>query len=109
MTIPLGATVTVTVVRPAAPDRFGDPSGAVTTHDVAGCVVWADESGEDTDHAETVTVPAVLVGPAGADILATDRVTVGAATYEVVGEPLERRSPYTAAELVEVRMRKVTG
>lgn len=109
MTIAFGRTITVTVVRPPASDGFGDPVGPSTTHAVDGCVVWQDESTEATDHADTVTTPAVLVAPAGADVVATDRVTADGVTYEVVGDPLQRRSPFTSAALVEARLRRVTG
>jgi hypothetical protein len=110
VTIPFGSTVTVTVVRPAAEDGFGDPTGGPTQIDLAGCVMWVNEGTEDTDHADTVIAPATLVTPAGADLRATDRViTADEGTWEVVGEPTIRRSPFTSAALVEAHLRKVTG
>lgn len=109
MTIPFGSTVTVTVVRPAAENRFGDPVGDPVETALPGCVVWVNEGTEDTDHADTVVAPATLVAPAGADIRATDRVVTDDGTWEVVGEPTPRRSPFTSAALVEAHLRKVTG
>lgn len=109
MTIPFGATTTVTVVRPAGEDGFGDPTGDPTETALPGCVMWVNEGTEDTDHADTVVAPATLVAPGGSDIRATDRIVTDDGTWEVVGEPTDRRSPFTAATLVEAHLRKVTG
>jgi len=109
VTIPFGNTIEVTVLRPAATDQFGDPTGDPTESTVAGCVMWLDEGSEDTDHADTVTGLAVLVAPPGTDLRAIDQVQVSGQTWEVIGDPLARRSPFTSAQLVQARLRKVTG
>jgi hypothetical protein len=109
VTIPFGATITVTVVRPAATDGFGDPTGTATETAVSGCSVWQDEGAEDTTNADTVTTPVRMVAPADTDLRATDRVIVAGLTYEVVGEPVNYRSPFTAAEFLGAYLRRVTG
>lgn len=107
--IPFGTTVTATVIRQAATDQFGDPVGSPATHDIPGCVTWPAPGTENTDHADTVVATRTMAAPADADVVATDRVAVEGATWEVVGDPERYRNPFTAAELIEVRLRKVTG
>lgn len=109
MTIPLGATITVTLINPVDADRFGDPTGPATETSVPGCWMWTDLGTENTDHADTVTAIGVLLAPAGTDIRALSRVRIAGQTWEVDGDPLDRQSPFTAAAMVEARLKKVTG
>jgi hypothetical protein len=119
MTFTVPFPTTITVVRPAVPDQFGDPTGTPTEHDIPGCVTWpAGASGtrgsvggnEDLDHADTVTQGLVVLAPGGSDVLVTDRVRVGGPQlWEVDGAPAPYRSPHTNLELLELHLRKVTG
>lgn len=76
--------VTVTVLR-TAPARFGGLP-TTTTHEVAGCLIAPRSSGEPGEFADTVVSGATLYLPAGADIVATDRVRVRDVTYDVEGD-----------------------
>lgn len=91
---PFGAGVTVTVHRPFSVDVYGD-RGIDTTHTIARCALAPVTSSEVIDRGTTVQTLMTLYAPAGSDLRAADRVTVGGRTYEVVGDPAEWANPFT--------------
>lgn len=78
--------LTVTVIRSGGRDNFGNPE-PVTRHQIPGCLVAprGSEEGANT-FANTVITGAELFTPAGADVLATDRIIARGVTYDVDGE-----------------------
>jgi hypothetical protein len=78
---------TVTILRGASRDNFGDITGSDTGTEVTGCSVQPGSSTEQTDRGELVVTTLTVYLPAGTDILATDRVSVGGTVYEVDGDP----------------------
>ncbi|MCA1191619.1 hypothetical protein [Saccharopolyspora sp. 6V] len=103
--------ITVTVHRGGGVDRFGDPIGDETVHEVAGCGFAPETSRELTDRRETVTTPATLYAPPGVDLRATDKVTVpGEGTFHVIGKAARWSSPFTGwTPGVAVSLEEVTG
>jgi hypothetical protein len=96
--------VTFTVVRPASTDKYGDPVGDPTEHDIPGCLAAPGNTTEATTTGDTVLADVTLYAPAGADITASDKGRIGSVPYEVIGRPrvwLDRG--------VEVPLRQVTG
>lgn len=81
-------TDTITIVRPAAADWRGDPTGPpCPDRTVSGCSVQPASSSESNDRRTTVVATWRLFAPGGTDLRATDRVRWQGAEYEVVGEP----------------------
>lgn len=101
--MPFG-TITATVIRPAGRDRDGDPTGSPTEHDVDGCMLAPGNTTEVTTQADTVVADATLYAPAGADIMATDRLRADGTTYDIVGRPQR-----WLGDGVVVLLRVVTG
>ena len=109
MTTRLGGE-TVTIVRPAGTDDWGDPipgSGAET--DVAGCMVQPRTSTELNDSRDTVVIGLTVWMPPGTDVLATDRMRVGGREFAVNGEPFRWRDFSGAEDHVQVELEGVTG
>lgn len=99
---------TVTIIRPAATDRRGAPTGPPISETVVeGCSLQPGSSSEDTDQRTTVTTGWRLFAPGGTDIQATDRVQHGDTEYEVVGDPdawvVDGEAHHVQAELRQVR------
>ena len=71
---------TVTRIRPAAADRFGDPTGAPAEVDIAGVVVWPlgssgqASSSESQNRSDEITTGKALLAPPGTDLQPTDQV-----------------------------------
>ena len=103
--------ITVTVQRPGGVDRFGDPTGDAVEHEIAGCAFAPEQSREQTDRRQTVSTPAMLYAPYGADLRTTDKVLVpGQGTFHVGGKPASWMSPFTGwAPGVVVPLEEVTG
>lgn len=104
-----GSAFTITVRRWSR-DAFGDPTGE-TTHQVPGCALLRHSTSEDRDTGDQVTETATLAAPAGADVLATDDVTMPDGTrWHVDGRPYVPHSPFTGWEpATSVPLRRVTG
>lgn len=100
---------TVTVLRPAKVDNVGDPTGAPADHDIAGCAINWLSSSENTDRRETTTALVEVYCPAGADILATDRVRLpDGRVFRVDGAPASWHNPFTGWDAgIVVRLRGV--
>lgn len=101
---------TVTILRDAPKDRFGDPTGDPDATEVDGCVVWPTSSTEQTGLQDTVTSDLTVLMPIGTGVLATDRVVVGATTYDVAGAPEQFVSPFSGLNPgVVVALKRTTG
>ena len=90
---------TVTVLRaPLVSSRGGQVRdwAQAEPHAIGGCLLQesSTDTPDRTGRASNVTVSCDLFLPIGADIRAGDRVEHGGATYEVVGAPLQKRSPF---------------
>lgn len=105
MTYPFGKTV---IVTPQTVDNYGNrtPGSPVSVDD---CAVWYTPGVETVGGQDTVIYDASVVAPAGTVVHATDRVTVGAATFEVVSEPIEWDTVFTQTRFVQVLLRRVVG
>lgn len=99
-----GDVETVTVVRPARRTKFGDESGPPTEFAVDGCLFAPGPSAELHDAANQVSTDGTVYAPAGTDVVATDRMRVRGALYQVVGDP----QVWNTAGVVVV-LRRVTG
>lgn len=81
-------TETITVVRPAGKDPFGDPlPDPDVEFDVTGCLFAPGNSQELLVGQNTVVADAAVYGPAGVDVKATDKVRVRGDLYDVFGQP----------------------
>lgn len=88
--------ITVTRLRTGASpgrDPYGAPiPGAVTEHDIRGCVVVPRQEspqvgGSDQQARDTVVTGLTVYAPPGTDIATTDRVRIRGRLYEVTGQP----------------------
>jgi hypothetical protein len=101
---------TITIVRPPATGPDGDPvPGSGSRTDVDGCSVQPRTSTEDTDARDTVVTGKIAFVPAGADILATDRIEFRGVTYAVDGDPGDWDDLSGDPDHLEVLLRRVTG
>lgn len=82
-----GDTETVTVIRPAARDQFGDETGPPTEFDLEGCLFAPGSSREGGLGSEQVQTDGTIYGPPEADVRATDRLRIRGQVYGVVGQP----------------------
>ncbi len=82
-----GDTETVTVIRRAGRDAFGDETGTPTEFDIDGCLFAPGESRESGLGSEQVRTDATIYAPPDVDVRATDRVRVRGQLYSVVGQP----------------------
>jgi hypothetical protein len=101
MTFPYGETVAV-VRASLVDDGYGNQTpdwSAATSTPHEGCAVAQGAKGGATEDAtgdrNVVVSDLVVFMPAGADVLATDRLEIRGRVYEVVGEPFDWRSPFT--------------
>lgn len=105
---------TVTRLRAqTADDGHGNtvPDWSLTPSSVSitGCRLQPLSSDEVMENRFESDVRFRLLAPYGSDVAFLDRVTVGAATYEVAGAPLSHNSPSGAAQHDEILLRRVTG
>lgn len=78
----------ITVVRPPARGRFGDPVvGSTTEFEVSGCQFAPGPSAEGPVAANTVEAEATVYAPPNVDILATDKVRARGELWVVYGAP----------------------
>lgn len=102
--------MTITVIRRVV-NNFGDETSR-TTADISGCHVFPTRTGVEgsTFNSDTVSVDAVVVTPAGSDVLVTDQVAIGSRTYDVANSPYELASPFTGTDRgLAVPLRSWTG
>lgn len=88
--------ITITVVRPAGFNRWGEPLPGTETA-VGGC--WADSSddtGTEThDHSDTDVARLTLYCPPGTDIRRTDQVRIDGELWGVDHRPTTPVNPFT--------------
>ena len=78
---------TITVIRKPRVDRLSSaPTGAAPEHNVVGCAVLPRTSHEE-DRGWVVVEGRMVIAPYGADVLASDQVSVDGVTWDVDGEP----------------------
>lgn len=96
---------TVTVVRPPAKGRFGDPvPGTAAEIPVEGCLFAPGPSGENLDGANQVDATGTVFAPAGTVVRPSDRLRVRGELYEVAGKPMD-----WGTSGVQIPLRQVTG
>lgn len=101
---------TVTVVRPAGTDDWGDPiPGSGTETDVEGCMVQPRTSTELTESRDTVFIGFTVWMPPGTDVLSTDKVRYRGVEYVVNGEPFRWPDFSGVEDHVQVELEGVTG
>lgn len=92
---------TVTVVRYAEPERFGDlASEPISSIDYPNCAVFPADTGLEmqTFQQDVVTSKFTVIFPVGTDVLHTDQVVVRGVTYAIEGLPVLLMSPITGAQ-----------
>ena len=99
---------TVTVIRPAGRDRWGDTTTGDTETAVAGCFWQPVSSDEQLNAADTVTVVARVFMPATADVKATDRIAFEGRRYAIDGRPDLHHTP-AGPHHYEVQLTDVEG
>ena len=82
-----GDTESVTVIRPAGRDAYGDETGEATEIVVAGCLFAPGPSREPEFLALQVVTDGTVYAPPGTHIEPTDRIDVRGDLYTVVGHP----------------------
>jgi hypothetical protein len=100
---------TVTILRGAGRDAWGDRSGSGTGTDVAGCLVQPGASTESTDQGDLLVTSLTVFLPGGTDITATDRISWQGAVYEVNGSPNAWHDQGAAESHVEAQLKLVEG
>lgn len=104
----LGAD-TVSVLRGAARDNWGDRAGADVAADVPGCSVQPGSSTEQTGQGDLAVTNLTVFLPPGTGVLVTDRVQWDGQVYEVDGTPQRWRDPSGAESHVQVQLKLVQG
>jgi len=99
---------TVTLVRPAGRDAWGDVINSESTTSVPGCFWQPVSSSEVQDGADTVTTVARVFMPATASPGPGDRVRFGGREYEINGRPSLYHTP-AGPHHWEVDLREVEG
>ncbi len=82
-----GDTETVTVIRPAGRDAFGDEVGVPAEFDIDGCLFAPGPSREAGFATEQVRTDATIYAPPDVDVRPADRIRVRGQVYGVVGQP----------------------
>ncbi len=83
-----GEEETVTVIRMAGRDAFGDPlPGTPPEFDLPGCLIAPGPSREMGLGAAGTDTDMTIYAPAASDVRATDRIRVRGRVFVVVGDP----------------------
>ncbi len=82
-----GEEESVTVIRMAGRDAFGDPTSTATESVLEGCLFAPGPSRELGVAAAGVDTDATVYAQAGADVRASDRIRARGQIYTVVGDP----------------------
>lgn len=105
-------TTPVTILRaPPVEDRYGNQAPDWENADETDTTgwKWQQSSGETTiEGRDASTTIEMLALPAGADIVDTDRVRIGADVYDVNGRP-DRLSTPRGEHHIEVNLKLVDG
>lgn len=109
MTLPFGETITV--IRPPAKDKFGDPvAGSAAETAVPGCAFWPRTTTELLNGQNTLIEGLDVFFPPGTDVRATDRLRITGLIYEVDGDPGVWRSELTGTDAgIQASATRVTG
>lgn len=99
---------TVTVLRPAARDSWGDNQTAGTQTDVSGCFWQPMSTDEQLGGQDTVTVVARVFMPPTTDIKATDQLEFESRRYAIDGRPELHHTP-AGPHHYEVSLKDVEG
>lgn len=106
---------TITRLRATTTEnRYGDAERAWTNPDrldISGCLIAPRAEGEDTANGrQGVIVGLTVYAPAGADVVATDRVEVAGVVHTVEGQPADWSGGFGSWQPgVELRLKAVTG
>lgn len=103
---------TITIERPGAADRYGDPTQPGTEHTIEGCAFYPRYSDELHDVGRnTVITGLVILAPPGADIKASDTVRRADGTrWPVDGVAGDWINPFTGWRAgTQIALRQVTG
>lgn len=107
-----GDVETVTVLRDAGRDKFGDEIAPTAEIALPGCLFAPGASHEFAsgstravqEASNQVDTDAIVYAPVGTDVRATDRLRVRGADYQVVGHP----QVWGSAGVV-IELRRTTG
>ncbi|MDG3012460.1 hypothetical protein G4X40_20175 [Rhodococcus sp. D2-41] len=84
------------VIRPAPKDKFGDPVGTDSEHQVENVAIDWSGTSLNNGHGEQLVSDVVLYLPPGSDIRGGDRVRLpDGDKYAVHGKPGVWQSPFT--------------
>lgn len=108
VTVALGSE-TLDILRPAATDPFGDPSGGGTEFRLEDCSVQPRSSTEDTAGRDTVIAGYTVWAPAGSDVRSSDRVRWRGEVYAIEGRPGLWPDVDGSEHHVQFAIRLVTG
>ena len=103
--------VLVTVLR-SATDRHGDPVGDEADHTINGCGVDWNATTSNREFQDVQITDVDLYVPRAADVVASDKVEIGARTFHVLGKPMwDQVHPMTGTDYGYklVRLREVSG
>lgn len=75
---------------------------------IAGCSVQPGATVEDRQNRDSVLIAFTVYVPAGSDVLATDRIRIGSAVFEIDGEP-ERWETGLSVDHVKLFLRRWEG
>lgn len=99
---------TVTVIRPAGRDNWGNTTSGAAQTPVSGCFWQPVSSTEQQVAADTVEVVARLFMPPTADVKATDRIGFEGREYAIEGRPALHHTP-AGPHHYELELRDVEG
>lgn len=104
--LPSGETITVTRITE---DNFGNRTPG-ESFEIDGVAAWPTSSKETmTGSADLVASGFTILVPSDSIIFATDQVTLRGVVYNVAGDPMLYRSPFTARKALEVQLTATTG
>lgn len=109
MTMPHGEPVTRIRKEVAGRDEYGNDRWT-TAETTMIAAVAPRVSREDMQSRDQVTSGLIMWTPPGVDVVATDQFRIRGAVYEVDGDSMDWRSPFTGRVApVQIMLTKVTG
>lgn len=109
MTMPYGETIMIVRKTASGRDSYGNDTYTTSEFTVLGAVA-PKVSSEDMQSRDQVDSGLIAWVPGGTTVYATDQFLIRGATYEVDGDPMDWRSPFTGrAAPVQIMLHKVTG
>lgn len=104
-----GETIILNRRTVSGQDDYGNDIYTTEALSLSRVPVWPSASTESVQGQDMVASDLTAMLPAGTDVGAVDSVQVYGNDYEIVGDPSHYRNPFEGAELIEIRLRKVTG